>query len=335
MRKLVFLILFLYSFISLGSANTCDFIWREEKSNWLVNASKNNTTKYQQVRKDNHFWIQSLFIGEPTKNTYSKLYIKNITLSAQFFIKNFLEQDLSHYETFERILLEEHKIAMLGNDPSQPYSGEGGINMEIDSIVRMAQNSLGGSSTSNRRQIKIELIELYQRYAGHLRTGDEMVLFLREYINPYSIKERTKIIFSLYDPLISIPGVPKAFQPTNEFAEYDWKHTYAKSENLIYYLKSMHQTLMQIKNCGSCSQRQVLKLIAQYYHTGINGHLFERVNQSLLMSQVNAMMLLMGLQGLPHLSRPPLSIRIDMAALIMSSEKFCDFFIAEVLDHSL
>lgn len=121
----------------------------------------------------------------------------------------------------------------------------------------------------------------------------------------------------------------------NEFGDYGTTHIYPKPIYLIQYLSRMHTIFLKIRNCTNCSKMQIIEMLSDYYHTGINAHLFKRVNQSILMSQINYVILRIGLSGITHLSGPPLSIKLDYAAITLNPEEFKNFFIREVIEQNI
>jgi hypothetical protein len=107
-------------------------------------------------------------------------------------------------------------------------------------------------------------------------------------------------------------------------------HVYPRFFNHIQemYLKRMVFVLEHLENCllrphPYTPLRNVLSLIAEYYHLGINAHLFERGNNSLLMSQVNYFLKYLGLNPIRHQYW-------DYVALINHSDDFERIFIEAI-----
>jgi hypothetical protein len=91
------------------------------------------------------------------------------------------------------------------------------------------------------------------------------------------------------------------------------------------YLDRMSFVLSHIENCllrpnSETPIINVLLLIGEYYHVGINAHFFERGNNSILMSHVNYFLKYMGLQPIRHQYW-------DYVALINNSYDFERIFI--------
>ena len=69
--------------------------------------------------------------------------------------------------------------------------------------------------------------------------------------------------------------------------------------------------------------RAAVPLLAEYYHLGINSHLFERVNNSLLMAQVNHVLHDKELLGIPHGN-------LDHHAIVTGWPRFSELFAEQV-----
>jgi hypothetical protein len=70
---------------------------------------------------------------------------------------------------------------------------------------------------------------------------------------------------------------------------------------------------------GSRAQRDAIRALADYYHTVINGHLFVRVNNSLVMTEVNSLLKHMGLKEVEH-------GHLDIFAFNLGYSDFRDYF---------
>lgn len=96
--------------------------------------------------------------------------------------------------------------------------------------------------------------------------------------------------------------------PHNTLAPYGIVlHYYPRSTPEVQrlYLDRMSFVMTHIENCllrpvPNTPLRNVLALLAEYYHVGINAHLFQRANNSLLMGHVNYFLRYLGLNGIRH-----------------------------------
>ncbi len=90
------------------------------------------------------------------------------------------------------------------------------------------------------------------------------------------------------------------------------------------YLRQMEGRLTQFREIAEQGvSDEALTFVAQYYQYGINAQMFEKVNQSLLMNQVNAMLKKLGLKPISHGV-------MDFAGQRLQPENFTRYFIDEV-----
>lgn len=283
------------------------------------------------IEATNPQWERLQFPDTPDKNEYAKLYVKNITESLQIFAKGFEENEITQLESFTSILQTQNKIAVVGSHSDQPYGGYflgSDWTAGVDVLIKMAWKI--GEPIPDRDELILDEKNTLYKNAGFFRKYG-IGIELSDFLYGPDIQKR-EIIKTMIEPIIQIPTLPLNALPQNRFeSNYNWMHEYPEVEYFDQYLKRMHNIILQIKTCEGCSRLQIIDLLADYYHTGINAHFFNRVNHSLLMSQVNYILKRIGLQGMIHASLPPLKLRIDGAAIIMSSTKFKEFFESEVI----
>lgn len=88
------------------------------------------------------------------------------------------------------------------------------------------------------------------------------------------------------------------------------------------YFSKMEQCLSRIRHLSSeveTDKERLLQLLAAYFHLGIHAHAFVRINQSLLMAQVNYILMLNRL-------RPVYHGYVDLAAAFLDSGNFFPYF---------
>ena len=129
--------------------------------------------------------------------------------------------------------------------------------------------------------------------------------------------------FSYAIPMDGIPreGWPKnqAFRDSMGFAQI--RHTYPPTS--IPYLEPMFEIYRELlKMPTGAKDPRVLENIARYYHYGINAHLFHRINNSLLMIQVNNFLELQGWRGGYHRDLDVYAVNMDFPSFF---EKFRDW----------
>ncbi len=277
-------------------------------------------------------WLRLLFpeYKEGDERTdVARLYVKNTTRALETFAQYFESTAPAKEDEFIEMFSSQHKATILGTNPRKPYYGfflgRGSIDQEVDDLVSEASRA---HRRVNRSAMKALVVKEARESAGNLRK-DDIRLHLNEFLFGYD-KEKKAAISKLIDEPVSNSVLPEKAWGKNTIGSVEWFHEYPGVDQLPVYLSAMHQLLEKIKSCKSCSESEVLGLISDYYYTGINAHFFFRVNQSLLMSQVNYLLLKRGYSGLSHHSRSELKIPIDGAALIMNSENFKKFFKREI-----
>ncbi len=274
----------------------------------------------KEINTKNPEWIKGLFTQDQhyLDKSYASLYTRNMTLAGQFFLNRLSQPTAETFDSFVELTQKQHEVAVLGSNPKRPYGGE----TDLKSLA--LQWSRWGA-TQMKELKKEELAEQRDR-AGRFREG-ELTLGLETYIDrpSYSL-ERREMVLNLYDKVIKIDGIPEEHLPHNEIDKSAMTHHYPTGEARKYYLTKMFEQFMKIKNCQSCDQKTAVQYLADYYHTAINAHLFERVNHSVLMTQVNVVLLALKLPAMVHDIDSLQGIRIDIAALFMSQNKFREYF---------
>lgn len=282
-------------------------------------------SKQNEIRADNPVWQKGLFPGQVSETAYAKLYVNNMSIAGRYFIGEFLRSDFKTYNSYVDILFQQHRLAVLGVDPQKPYTGETSLSQAVDYLVT--------TINAEKKRAQIALLTDAKKFAGKLRPDDGLTLTVEigGYISDSHTEERGQQVLSMFEKKIQIPGIPDEALPVNDFAKYVWNHYYPSPAHFTLYLKAMHRVMFKIRNCENCTQVQVLELLADYYHIGVNAHLFKKVNHSLLMVQINGILLQMGLSPISHLAGPPLDMRIDLVALMLSTENFRPVFMNEIL----
>jgi hypothetical protein len=262
---------------------------------------------YSKILVDAEPW-RSLQLNNPAQRVepYTRIFLENVTDSTRkVFARDF---ESGAVETnLKKTLSEQH--ALLTNGVGGRYTGFFLGNPGKND--RGAMEALAGKfrpldSTSNRLTIDMNLLVEH---------------------SAFDWKNRGKIIRDLKaDPVVEISGIPAEGLPKNFLAEN--LHVYPGAKYIPQYVERMQERIMRIRKCDSCSRKEILGYIADYYHAGINAHLFLRANQSLMMSQVNYMLLRMGLNGIPPTA--PDGQKLDTMALFLSGERFRKYFLEQV-----
>lgn len=280
------------------------------------------------ITETNPRWIQLQFPGPPDRDTHAQLYVKNITLGIPFFATAFENKNLLELAEFEKALGQQNRKSILGDNPNEPYGGYflfTDWKRAIEDLERMGRRI--GEEVDHDALVKSAL-DNFNLTAGNKRTSIQS-LIIDEFIYNHDAS-RKEFYRSTIDESVSISGIDPAAWPKNEITDEISYHHYPDPEFLPIYIGRMHELIVQIRTCARCSRLAIVKLLAGYYHVGINAHIFNRVNHSLLMSQVNYILFRIGVSGVLHATLPPQSLRIDAAAITMSTEKFINFFVEEI-----
>ena len=91
------------------------------------------------------------------------------------------------------------------------------------------------------------------------------------------------------------------------------KHYYPVNHQVGLYLELAHKQFVEVIELmkRNAPQDKILIAVADYYHTVINGHLFSRVNNSLLMGEINIILKRIGLKEVTHGKLDLYAIGID------------------------
>jgi len=102
---------------------------------------------------------------------------------------------------------------------------------------------------------------------------------------------------------------------------------YPDSTVLPQYLNKAEELLRSLQKSSpiddAVKKREFLGTLAHYYQLLVVAHPFPRVNNSVFMAQVNYLLITHGLRGLPH-------GYLDLAAFVLSTKQFQDYFIQQV-----
>lgn len=146
---------------------------------------------------------------------------------------------------------------------------------------------------------------------------------------------RTPIFYSDLRSRLPNPGQPDARTPIEGISDpTDLPSVFNSTEGhpvVIYphpsiinrYLRRMAEVMELIR--AEPDQTRLLDLLSVYYQLGISAHTYERINNSLLMAQVNYILTRRGLRGISHRD-------LDILAITRSTAEFRTFFIRDVLD---
>lgn len=128
----------------------------------------------------------------------------------------------------------------------------------------------------------------------------------------------------------SVKNIPQDIWPKFGMVFSDWKFEPAVfpplSRNLAMYRAEMANQMTRIKRLvqrGNTPKKVLLEAISDYYHTSLKSHPFLSVNNSLLMLQVNYLLLNAGLNPVNHSN-------LDRKVFLYSWETFRTKFFSHV-----
>lgn len=219
---------------------------------------------------------------------------------------------------FQEHLRSLHRILAIGADGTNPFihPGSGGMRFHTQMI-----------EAGHFRPLKrLAPLEYTFRQSSHreARALPEIIRIIQgrsESNVSWNLQEFTgMLVFRT-----PIDGVEPERWPTNEakkdsvLRQIQIKHTYP--EDFSPYLNKMHEIYIRLcREFTNSDQDALLRELAQYYHYGINAHLFRRMNHSLLMIQINTFLTLRGWQGNYHSD-------LDVYATNLSFEEFYPKFL--------
>ncbi len=119
--------------------------------------------------------------------------------------------------------------------------------------------------------------------------------------------------------------IPSEAWPLNRTVEKGLLHRGAAPEHLEIYLAHLTKEMNAFQNSQSTPMEldAFIRRVGAFYHVAINAMPFFGINNSLIMSQVNFILVSRGLHEIPHGF-------LDMYAFFISTEKFEDLFLRVV-----
>jgi hypothetical protein len=134
--------------------------------------------------------------------------------------------------------------------------------------------------------------------------------------------------------VIQIDGIPKQAWSCAKRIKQGFDIVHPDGKYIPMYFSKMEECLDVLRyltcECMPSGDRRrdlLLRALATYFHLGIHAHAFVRINQSLLWSQVNYILMLNGYQPVHH-------GYVDLVAAFLDIWHFCDYFKRYVSKHS-
>ena len=121
--------------------------------------------------------------------------------------------------------------------------------------------------------------------------------------NLIKLKKNASKIRFIRNGVIKIPFIEnKNFWPKNEVRKYGIIHFYPTGKGVLTeYLNSSESNLLKIRNeFQTLSNESLLNELTHYCYVSIQAHYFNKINNSLIFSQINTILMLKGLNGISH-----------------------------------
>jgi hypothetical protein len=251
---------------------------------------------------------------------YFDLYLSNLKLSLEkVFDPEFRSGQLSL--KLKEVLKSQHKLLIAGVGSNQKnYNGFMSGNpgkLDVSAGVMLHEQSMGQLMTAKLvlRGAGVPEINLEGPFPPRIRMNG-----IDEKVRAMGLEPED------FQNAFAGNYFPKNYTDQSGRVIHEYPRFFSHIQNV--YLERMAFVLGHIENCllrphPDTPIKNVLALIAEYYHVGINAHLFEHGNNSMLMSQVNYFLHYLGLKGIRHQYW-------DYVALINHSEEFEKIFIAAI-----
>jgi len=236
-------------------------------------------------------------------------YLRNSAAAVRRFDKLFRSGQLSSKLRDE--LQAEHLLLVKGEKAGSIYVGTTIPTFKSDLPARVQRDA--GTFIHQQGNLVLSEATLVLRKSSPSHPGIEWLGPGPDLIPPPNLPEpfpKNGETWELWFPEIAEKAKaknidPKLVMPKNFNSHETIQHKYPRFYYQELYLDRMSDLMKEIENCllRSCpgkSNREILNTIADYYQTGINAHLFLRVNNSLLMNQVNYLLRYMDLKGISH-----------------------------------
>ncbi|MFW9901096.1 MAG: hypothetical protein ACFFDY_07380 [Candidatus Thorarchaeota archaeon] len=258
---------------------------------------------------DNDFLRSPEGLSAFAKNPESTLlpeYIECQIEGLQFFDQYFRCDSIQHL-SFNDFICEHHRIISTGVSGNRNYK------------IRVI-------SFENSKDYKSELRPAGYR-AGYPIEDTEIINIILQAFKEIGINPQGEW-------KINVDGIPSYALPSGIRLPNGLHIIYPDGKYIPLYFSKMNEKLSQLRNLSACNSNfqqstsnTILHNLAIYYHLGITLHAFKRINQSLLMSQINYLLKYNGFNFIYH-------DNLDFIALFMDTKDFCNFFSRYVLSNN-
>jgi len=224
-------------------------------------------------------------------------YLANMIRLARAFEARLL--DKAPLADFTEFLREQHRMAILGQEPGTFYWPE--TNYRHDGYAIPA-NIVPAQSYAGRYRSEVGAPS--DKYLHHeVLVAAEIREKILALTNNQTIKATSVggVPFRFKHP--QVEGIPEEAGPRYSISGDKIQFDYPAPKYIRLYLAEMAKSLEFIHQqlqSGAPDRELVLKALARYYHLVAVGHPFLRVNNSLVMAEVNVVLLQIGMNTVPH-----------------------------------
>jgi hypothetical protein len=247
----------------------------------------------------------------------SEVYLENMDAAQQQFERLLHADDLTAATWLEG-LRQRHRVAT-GVDSGRGHVGSGSYRSNDEQFIH------AGLMRDEVALVAAELLD-FQNSANPM-VEDELREWLRRTgraVPPAEVEVRgVKDCFAGRGSAVE-PSCQSA-TPFNRGANHHFPHPTTVGVYRRLAGERVVEAWQAVKNAapgtrqGPAAVRAAIRTLADYYHTMINGHLFVRVNNSLVMTEVNSFLKWMGLEEIEH-------GHLDLFAFNLGYRDFRDYF---------
>lgn len=252
-------------------------------------------------------------------------YIQNQIEAFQYFAR-YLRGEVD--ESFDAMMHRMHNIAALGESGKRKYHSHEKTQAEYESdsafpgiyrdeVVELLRDEdpefSGGLKLKVRAIINLsakELRTIESMATNPSRTNDRLrwrtpILGVDEKYWPWNLIREAGMNERNY-PKIYEPGQPIPIDIYRDYSSKVLQHDYPSSDIIKHLIPLMANLMDKISGKirrGNLTEQDKIDLIrdvALYYHLGISGHIFPKINNSLLMTQFNCVLIMVGYRGISH-----------------------------------
>lgn len=253
----------------------------------------------------------------------------SIILSKPAFMKNGVLQSEDGLNAFKKFpntpLLPEYVKCQLEGLAYFDSVFRGLINSPPFDDIMVRHHQILSTGTDGRRNYPVGFSNEYSKdVAGKLRhAGGRVALPVR---TPKIVKFVSRLLAEIdcypvgsWD--IEIDGIPQKAWSGAKRTKQGFDIIHPDGKHIPLYFQKMSECIdfLRLPHSKSGENGMALRALGTYFHLGIHSHAFVRINQSLLWSQVNYILMLNSYVPVHH-------GHVDLAAAFLDTCHFCNYF---------